>query len=179
MPDHPFQRFGPAEQYSGLKAANYHPAAAINNGALTAGVEQLIEVFVPEDFLCSTVHVALVGTAGVTLANCFAGLRDDQGNLVGVTADQSSQWTSTGNKPMALVTPVRVQGQRRWYVALLVGSAVTMPTFARGGNTVVSNIGAVAPFRFGTIGSGLTALPASIALGSVAAAQGAFLAGLS
>jgi hypothetical protein len=179
MPDHPFTRWGPAEQWAGLKAAAFDPRLPINATGPTAGVISLIEVFVPESFTCSKIHLAIVTTAGVTLANSFAGLYDDQGNLIGVSADQSSSWQSTGAKEISLVTPVAVQGGRRYYVAILVGSAVTMATFARGGNVATTNAGAPAPFRASTTGSGLTALPASISLAGVAASLPAIWAGLS
>jgi hypothetical protein len=72
-----------------------------------------------------------------------------------------------------------LQGGRRYYVAILIGSAVTLPTFTRGANVAAINIGAAAPFRSATSGSGLTALPASIALAGVAAANIGWFAGLS
>ncbi len=48
--------------------------------------------------------VMRVKTAGATLTSGqnFAGLWDSAGNLVGATADQSTAWTSTGIKTMAL-----------------------------------------------------------------------------
>jgi len=179
MPDHPFTRWGPPEQWVGLRAATFDPRLPINATGPTAGVISLIEIFVPESFTCSKIHAVIVSTAGVTLANSFAGIYDDQGNRVGVSADQSSSWQSTGAKEISLVTPVDLQGGRRYYIALLVGSAVTMPTFARGGNVATTNAGTVAPFRDSTIGSGLTALPLSLALGTAAASLPALWAGLS
>jgi hypothetical protein len=179
MPDHPFTRWGPPEQWAGLKAATFDPRLPINATAPTAGVISLIEVFVPESFTCTKIHLAIVTTAGVTLANSFAGLYDDQGNLVGRSADQSSSWQSTGAKEISLIAPVDLQGGRRYYVPILVGSAATMPTFARGGNVATTNAGTVAPFRDSTIGSGLTALPASLTLASAAASLPAIWAGLS
>jgi len=178
VPDHPFQRFGPGEQYSGLKAAAYDSRLAINNSALVAGVVQLFEVFVPETFDCTTIHASIT-TAAVTPSNAFAGIYDDQGALVGQTADQSTPWQSVGNKAMALVAPVRLHGQRRYYIALLIGAAGTLPNFNRASSGSVTNAGASAPFRSATSGSGLTALPASITLAGVTASSNAWWGGLS
>jgi hypothetical protein len=177
--DHPFTRWGPAEQWAGLRAATFDPRLPINATAPTAGVITLFEIFVPEGFVCSKLHVAIVSTAGVTLANSFAGLYDDQGNRVAVSADQSSAWQSVGAKEITWVTPAELQGGRRYYVALLIGSAATFPTFARAGNVATTNAGVGAPFRSATTGSGLTALPASISLAGVSAALPALWAGLS
>jgi hypothetical protein len=179
MPDHPFTRWGPPEQWAGLKAATLDPRICQNATALSAGVVQLLEVFVPESFRCSKVHVAISTTAGVGLSNSFAGIYDDQGNLIGQSADQSSNWQSTGAKEANLVSPVDLQGGRRYYVALLVGAATTQPTFTRAGNLASTNAGAPAPFRSATSGSGLTALPTSIALAGVSASVQAMWAGLS
>jgi len=179
MPDHPFTRWGPAEQWAGLKAATFDPRLPQNTQAPTAGVISLLEVFVPESFVCTKIHLVISATPGATLANSFAGLYDDQGNLIGRSADQSSSWQSVGAKEINLLSPADLQGGRRYYIAILIGSGGTMPTFARGGNLGTTNAGAGAPFQAATSGSGLTALPSSIALGSVTAALQAIWAGLS
>jgi hypothetical protein len=179
MPDHPFTRWGPPEQWTGLKAATFDPRIPQNATALSTGVISLFEVVVPESFLCSKIHAAISTTAGVGLANSFAGIYDDQGNLVGQSADQSSSWQSTGAKEVSLITPVMLQGQRRYYVALLIGTAGTQPTWARAGNLASANAGVGAPFRAATTGSGLSALPSSIALAGVSASFQALWVGLS
>ncbi len=177
---HPFTRMGVAENLAGLQAVTFDPRSGIQgNAALTAGQIVLFEIFAAESFLCSSIWAAVAGTAGVTLTNCFAGLYDDTGTLIGVTADQSSQWTSTGVKQMSLVTPVMLQNGRRYYVALLVGSAATLPNFSRGATVPALNAGSAAPFRSSTFGSGLTALPATIAFGSAAANSTAWWGALS
>lgn len=51
-----------------------------------------------------------VQTAGATLTagRCFAGLFDHSGNLLSATADQATNWQSTGLKTMALAAPQAV-----------------------------------------------------------------------
>jgi hypothetical protein len=179
MPDHPFTRWGPPEQWTGLKAATFDPRIPQNTTAPTAGVVSLVEVYVPESFVCSKIHLAFSGTAGAGLSNSFAGIYDDQGNLVGRSDDRSADWQSTGAKEANLLAPVLLQGQRRYYIAFLIGAGTTIPSFARAGNLASTNAGVAAPFRAATTGSGLTALPASIALGAVAVSFPALWAGLS
>jgi hypothetical protein len=187
VPDHPFTRFGPAEQWRPLRAAAFDPRATTDvNQTIGAGSVNLIEVFVPETFDCSTVWLH-IGTAGVALANSFAGIYDDQGVLIAKSTDQSTPWQSAGNIGVAVQAvsdagvsgPVRLHAGRRYYVAVLVGSATTTPAFRRGGFGTMTNIATSAPFRNGLFSSGLTTLPASINYASVTAQSNAWWAGLS
>jgi hypothetical protein len=101
-----------------------------------------------------------VGTAGVTLTagQCFAALYQGYGGpLVGVTADQSGAWQSTGLKTMPLAGgPFTVQPG-----LLIVGfwyNGTTAPQFPRGDNSGAKiNAGlALASSRFGTANTALT-----------------------
>jgi hypothetical protein len=110
-------------------------------------------------------------TAGATLTagQCFAALYDSTGAQVGVTADQSTAWGTSGTKSMPLVTPTgpRTAGETM-YVAV-VANGTTGPVF-RAAASGLPNIGLVAAqgFRFGTSGTAQTAAPASLTIASIA-----------
>jgi hypothetical protein len=155
----------PSDQ--GYKAWSLDPAVDTSGGtALADGVIHVVGMNLKFPARVSTIS-AVVHTAGATIANCFAGLYNLAGTRLGVTADQATPWASTGLKAMALTAPVDVPAG--WlYVALLEGSGTTDVQFARGApalsaSPAVANAGMTAPkLRSGTIGSGLTALPATI-----------------
>lgn len=112
----------------------------------------------------------------------FLPARVTVGTLIGTSADQSAAYASTGAKTAAL-TPVAGQSLTIpagsfVYVAFLC-NATTPPTLWRAGSqNAANNIGLTAgSYRFASIGSGLTALPASITLAS-AASVSAFWAGV-
>jgi hypothetical protein len=156
--------------------------AAVSNGGgtiLAAGVLTVSRIYVPRNMLVTNI-IAQVTTAGATLTagQCFAGIYDDTGARVGVTADQSTPWVSTGVKVMALTAPVNLQGGRYYYVAF-VSNGTTQPTFLRGANVAAITAGQAAPFRFGTVLTGQTSLPATITPSAVAAATHATWVGLS
>lgn len=152
----------------GLKAWSFDPAFVAAGAALADGVASLVGVRFRFGAHVTRLH-AVVTTAGATIANCFAGLYDDDGQRLAVTADQATAWASTGHKAMALAAPVDV-GPGWYYVALLEGSGTTDVQLGRGpaGGSVAHNVGMAAPqLRQAASGSGQTALPASIATGGL------------
>jgi hypothetical protein len=171
-----------AAQESGLLAQAFDPAVHSGSGtALTGGVVHLIRVWVPRNILASNLVYRVTGAAS-GLTSAFAGVYDDTGLLVAKTADISATYGGTGEKssPLADValTPGRsLQGERFYYVAHLA-AGTTPPSLLRGGAVLGVNIGQQAPFRFGTVGSGLADLPAAISLPSVAALSVAFFTGV-
>ena len=110
--------------------------------------------------------------AGTSPTNCYVGLFDGSGNLIAVTADQASNWGSDGIKSPNWASSVNLVSGT-YYTAVLNGGG-TSPGVLRNGNTGSgyggpANVGLAAPFRFGSIGTGQTAIPSSITLGSVTA----------
>jgi hypothetical protein len=154
-----------------LSSANLAPSGA--------GVLQLMRLKVPK---ASTITNLLVNVtvAGATLTNSYAALYNAAGTQQGVSTDQSTPWTSTGVKTIALGSPVAVTAGT-YYAAILVATATTLPQFRGGSGTVgTANAGiTTAPFRCGTIGSSLTAAPASYTPSSMSTNNFPFWVGLS
>ncbi|MFN0088661.1 MAG: hypothetical protein ACKVWR_00105 [Acidimicrobiales bacterium] len=161
-----------------LLAWAYDPAAAVNSLAGTSGTLYVVRMRLAEAATISSI-VAYVGTAGATLtaAQNLAGLYDAAGVRLGVTADQSSAWTSTGTKVMALTAPVEVPAGVYWAALLAVGT--TTPAFTRSAGSASASVGqTAAPYRFSIAGTGQTSMPATITPGSVTAAPVAYWVGL-
>lgn len=158
----------------------YDVSAATSNVALATGVVHMSKVWVSKPTTITNVLMRTVSTAGVGLTNCYMGLYDLAGNRLGVTADLSTSWMgSTGNRVHALTAGVPVTPG--WYfVAFLMGAATTAPGISRSAVSDIHNINlTAAAYRCGTIGTSLTALPATLTLSGMASSSNFFWAGVS
>ncbi|MGW4493770.1 hypothetical protein [Streptomyces sp. NPDC004376] len=153
----------------GLTAWSFDPAACTTTGTtLSSGYIYLIEIILRQAATVAKLNV-LLGAAGASLTanQCLAGLYDTGGVRRGVTADQSSVWTSAGSKSMSL-TSSYAAAAGKYYVALLC-NGTTSPTFACGSTLGASftpgnaNL-AAGSYRFCRSASGQTSLPTSITL---------------
>jgi len=155
-----------APHQHGLLGWTFDPAVpSANTTTPTDGVEHLIRV-IPQRSEAVRSVLLHVASAGVTLTanQNWAGLRSASGLLLAKTADQSTNWASTGSKVMALDAPVPVQAGQPYYV-VFVANGTTKPLFVRGLNSTLVNVGlATGRGRYMTNGSGLTDLPAQITM---------------
>lgn len=145
----------------GLLVWSFDISAAPNSTALTAGVLMMSRVVLRAPATITNL-VINVASAGVTLtaAQNFGSLYDAAGNRIGITADQSAVWTSTGLKTMALTAPVPVAAGYYWVAMLSNGT--TPPSLNRGSGVAAVNAGSAgATLRFAQTGAGLTTPPAS------------------
>jgi hypothetical protein len=112
------------------------------------------------------VNAYVSGGTGTRSANCCA-IYSSTGAFLSATADQIANWNSTGEKTMALATPITVaKGSVIYVVVLFNGTASTLVMRQFGGGTLGStggNLGlAGATLRWATNGAtGVTKLPAS------------------
>lgn len=147
---------------------NYNPAVNMVATAVTSGTVQMAKIWVRQNLTIANVIVG-IGTVGAALVagQNFAGLYDSTGTRLGVTADQTAAWGTTGGKEMALTAPVPVT-PGAYYVAIL-SNAGTTPAFARGSALIASivNIKTTATDGVFTTGpAAQTTLPASITMAS-------------
>lgn len=135
----------------------------------TAGVLYLRKMKMSVDSAITNVLMSVSG-AGATLSNSYVGVFDEGGNLLATSADASTALQSTGFKTFTLVTPTAAIAAGTWvYVGLVVGSGGTLPTLrAAGVSAHALGIPSASEFRWGSILTGLTALPSSFTPGSVA-----------
>lgn len=154
----------------GYLAWTVDPAIATSSTILaTAGVLYGVKLKLGAAATISTISIH-VTTAGNTLTNTFVALYDSGGTRRGVSANQSSVFNSSGLYDVAL-TGSYAATAGTYYVAVLCGSASTMPTLNRGANSTVLNDGLAASdgFRCWSSGTGQTAAPASVTLSGTAA----------
>lgn len=167
---------------------SYDVSFAVNTSLLSAagaaGTLNLVRVHVPVQSTITNI-ITFVSTAGATLTagQCFAALFNAAGALIAITADQSTAWTSTGIKTMALAGGPYLQAAGDYYVGLWY-NGTTPPTLIRtssiGGSGTANpiNIGLASNFRYATANTGLTtAAPAN--LGALTASAIAWWVGLS
>jgi hypothetical protein len=171
----PLNATGFAPSDLGFLAWTYDPEL-INQTAFTApasGTVQIDRINVRTAILVTNI-VTYVGTIGVTLTSgdSLLGLYLNSGTRIGITADQSAAWVSTGVKTAALVGgPFLLVPGIYWVARLSVGT--TPPAFARWNATSASitNIGsnATGQFRAATNVTGQTTLPSPLVPASSAA----------
>ena len=164
--------------FNRFKAQSYEPGQG-NSGTsfpLVSGVITLSKIPVGSAFLASNLSFE-VHTAGATLtaAQSIAGLYDSAGNRLAQTADQSVAWTTTGIKSaVALASAVTVvPGPSGFIYAAFLSVGTTPPAFRHIASVALLNVGlAAGEFRAATIGSALTALPATLTLSTMTAVTG-------
>jgi len=130
--------------------------ASASTALTTAGTLYAHKLHIPEATTVTSILMHVI-TAGVTLTagRCFAALYQNN-TLLGVTADQSGTWNSTGLKTMNIAGgPVAVAAGD-----VVVGvwfNGTTGPAFLRG-NINIPNMGiaAMSNYRFGIANTGLT-----------------------
>lgn len=164
-------QFGPGDH--GLIAWSDPASHANDIGQPTAGGVRMIRLTVKRATTISTIwSVITVAGATLTASQNFAGLYTASGTRVGVTADQSSAWLSTGPKSMAL-TVAYAAAAGDYYVAIL-SNGTTTPTFSTVSTGInPSNINLTgAGLRFANGPATQTTLPATITMsGNTAAAS--------
>lgn len=178
--DHVHPRAYWAPEDHGLITWTMDPAMCASGSILaTAGTVNVARVHVPVAASVTSIDL-FITAAGVTLTSgeCFAGLYTSAGALLYTTADQSTNWTSTGTKTMPLASGPYTIAAGDYLIAWFANGS-TLPTFLRGVSQSAANLNlAAANARFVTAATGqTTAMPAS--LGTLAGASNAWFAGLS
>lgn len=130
----------------------------------SSGSLSISMVFVNYKVSISNLYLSVqTGGSGLTAGQNLVGMYDGNGTRVGISADQTAAWGSTGNKTAALTMTGSLEPGTYWLAFLSVG---TTPPKIYGGDNTIANIGiAVAPFRFSSL-TGQTSLPSSITLSS-------------
>lgn len=156
---HPRLGFAPADH--GLLGWTHDPTLCLGSYVLgIAGRLYLAKLHVPVAASVTNL-VLLVGAGGsnLTAGECFAGLWDAaSGALLGVTADQSSAWASSGNRTAAIVGGPIAVGVGDVYVGVWF-NGTTGPALYRGGANPCSNVGLTYLYRCGYVSGDLTTTP--------------------
>ncbi len=168
-----------AESFSNL-------IAQAQSGALVSGTIYLIRVPLPGVAVPITNVLLAVGTAGVTLTagQNFTGLFDNNGNQIGISADQSVAWAGTGFKTAALAGGPFTSSAPFGYVPVLA-NGTTPPLFMRAAGSLIgsqlANLNAAGSnLPFAINGTVATVLPGNFAYGgNVSANAFSIWAGLS
>jgi hypothetical protein len=157
------------------------PTTAAGSNVLVLGTVQHIAIPLRQPATITSIVATVIGAGvGLTAGQCFAGIYNSAGTRVGVTADQSTAWLTTGPKTMALTAPIAAAPAGMYYVALLTNGG-TSPAFARDFNDTpgTANVGlTAATFRFATGPTVQTSLPASITMSSRLTSSQTFFAAL-
>jgi hypothetical protein len=154
---------------------NFDPSSISNQTVITAGTLNVVKLRMPRAATISNI-ILNIGSAGVGLANAYAALYQN-GTLLTQSTDQSANWTSTGNKVMAITPQAVVAGTID--IAIWVGSATTAPGIARGGSQAGANGGLTGTnLRWSTADTGITTT-APTTLGSRTTSNNTFWAAVS
>lgn len=158
---------GSTPQGQDMIAWQFDPASNMVGTAITSGTVNWSKLWIPQPSTITNVCIALSATGvGLVAGQNFAGLYDDAGIRLGVTADQTAAWGTAGFKEMALTAPVVTTAPGFYYVAVLC-NAGTSPPFARGSALTASIPNAkltTTNARFALGPTLQTSLPASVTL---------------
>ncbi|MDB5164791.1 MAG: hypothetical protein JWL89_417 [Candidatus Saccharibacteria bacterium] len=165
---------------SGMLAESVDLWACNSSVTQTLGQTWLVKIPIPRSITVNNINM-FVGTAGATLtaSQNFAAIFSSAGTQLGVTADQSTAWTSTGLKTMALATPnLAISGGVSAFVwVMYLANGTTAPAFLRSGNTgAIAQLNAgttAATTRTGYVATGQTSIPASFTPASNQTGSGA------
>lgn len=137
---------------------------------LTSGLLEMVRVHIPEDTTVTNIILGITTAgSGLTAGQNFAGLYDSAGTRLGVSADQTAAWGTSGVKTTALTAPVAVSAG--FYDVAFVSNGTTPPQMPRGSSLGIGadlvNVGlTAATARLTTAGAAVTALPASVVMAS-------------
>lgn len=148
-------------------------AAIVAQAATAAGVIAASKVTLPAGGSITKIvgHLTTAGTL-LTSGQCFLGVYDSTGALIGTTVDLSTDWLTAGAKSYALVTPTAdLKPGESVFIAILWNGTGTAPAFRGINGSGQGNIGitATTDMRFTTSGTAQTALPSTLATRAAAA----------
>lgn len=158
---------------NGFIAAPCDPALAASNFTAVAGALYLVRARMAVTSVITSVFAAVRTPSAAGLANTYVGVYTLSGGtatLLGQTADSSTPFQNGGDVKVNLTTPTGSQPAGTvLLIGFLFGSATTVPTFRSvSGGDPNANLTAASPYRWSTIGTGQTALPATVTLASTA-----------
>ncbi len=146
--------------------------ATADTGALTTQVMTSVPVYLRRGDVVTNVSFRSGGTAAGTPTNWWFALYSNAATpaLLGQTADQlTAAWAATANKTLALASPVTIQADGIYWVAIMV-KATTVPTLVGVSTTAAAGIVTGEKNLAQTSGSALTTTaPATIASPTAAA----------
>lgn len=178
------QPFHSLAEQGTILGASIDPAFATQATTVGSGILTLTQV--PMLKAASVTNIVVRVTtlgSGLTSGQNLAGIYDSAGTLLASVADQSSTWTSTGDKTMALTGgPVTINpGSAGWVWVGILGKGTTVPIFLGYNATAgtIANIGlTVSTAVAATYSSALTALPSPVVPASNVLANGRIFAAL-
>ncbi|MEU6449589.1 hypothetical protein [Streptomyces sp. NPDC046979] len=174
-------QWGPADQ--GLKAWSFDPSVAGFSSAPVGGSVYLIRLKLRKAATISKVVLMTVAAgSGLTANQNYAGLYTSSGTRVGVTANQSSAWTTANNTLSMSLTSSYSAAAGDYYVAFVANGS------ARPGFVCATDLGATRTpgnanlssggYRYCIGATGQTSLPSSLSIASATPDANAYWVGL-
>ncbi|MCY0942609.1 phage baseplate protein [Streptomyces antarcticus] len=168
----------PSPADHGFLAWSLDPAGANSQTAPASGVMQLVRLRLRSPRTVSSVvlHLNNAG-AGLVAGQNAVGLYNMAGTRLAQSADQSTAWATAGEKTIPFTAPLTALAAGNYWIGIL-SNGTTPPTITRASGQG-GNMGIPLPeTRFGVVGAGLAALPASITPASVTQAAVAYIVGI-
>lgn len=125
--------YGADERDHGFLISNCDPLVATGTLVLTTGLQYFGKAWVPRTVTATNVwfYVSAIGVTLTAGANNQA-IYDSAGNQLCATANQTTNYTTTGMKTVAFTTPTTIPGGPGVFVWLAIkATATTPPSIAR------------------------------------------------
>lgn len=154
----------------GYIAATAAPDAFTSTVQPATQTLSLAKIVIRKPVTITNIVMVIITTPGTSLTGGqnLCGIYNSGGTLLRATADQSTNWTSTGTKTMALTSTLALT-PGVYYIATLTVGTGTMPSFARttvASSSSVFNIGATASTPRASTLASQTSLPSPLTLSS-------------
>lgn len=140
------------------------PAFCAASNTPTSGSLSLNRVYVNHLSTISNLYLSvLTAGSGLTAGQNLVGVYDANGNRVGISADQTTAWGTTGNKTASLTMTGALE-PGVYYLAFLSVGTTTPKLYGGGAVNAVQNLGfSATPARFMSL-AGQTTLPSTVTL---------------
>jgi len=124
------------DTFLGMYATTFPLGGAPTATICIDGTIYLVGVYLASGDVVRKIHTSVTATGtGVSTALC--GLYNTSLARLGITADLSAQYNTTGMTTGTLTTPYEVTVSGAYYLAFLAKTATTMPTLARGASATL------------------------------------------
>lgn len=155
-------------------AMNFQPFSVNSQTAPTSGAIYLSKLYVRSAATVTNIIycIGAVG-AGLVAGQNFVGLYNLSGTLLGVSADQSTNWASAASLTAAritpLVTPVDITPGVYFAAFLSNGTTAAAPGRTGSSGPLNVNLNPAKGYRWSQIGTAQTTLPATLNMGAATA----------
>jgi hypothetical protein len=152
-PQGAFDRYNVSLQAQAIIYETFPRSAFGNNAAMVSGTIYYFGIPLLAGDMVTNITIA-VSVAGTVMTLSKVGLYDSAGNRLALSADQGTNWQSSSQKTIAMITPFVVITSGLYYVAA-IAIGTTQPGLVRGSAGSAATGGWISPIGAGQLLAGI------------------------